>query len=33
MGMQAGANYYMTKSSFHDETLVDAVEQLIGKPI
>lgn len=32
-GMKAGANYYMTKSSFHDETLVDVVEQLIGKPI
>lgn len=32
LGMEAGANYYITKSSFHDETLVEAVEQLIGKP-
>jgi two-component system sensor histidine kinase and response regulator WspE len=29
-GLDAGANYYLTKSSFHDETLVDAVEDLIG---
>lgn len=33
MGMDAGANYYITKSSFHDETLVNTVQQLIGKPI
>jgi two-component system sensor histidine kinase and response regulator WspE len=29
-GLDAGANYYLTKSSFHDETLVQAVEELIG---
>jgi two-component system sensor histidine kinase and response regulator WspE len=29
-GLDAGANYYLTKSSFHDETLVHAVEELIG---
>ncbi len=30
-GLQAGANYYLTKSSFHDETLIDAVVDLIGE--
>lgn len=30
-GMEAGANYYLTKSSFHDETLINVVEELIGK--
>lgn len=29
-GLDAGANYYLTKSSFHDESLVQAVEELIG---
>jgi two-component system, chemotaxis family, sensor histidine kinase and response regulator WspE len=29
-GLDAGANYYLTKSSFHDEKLVEAVEDLIG---
>jgi two-component system sensor histidine kinase and response regulator WspE len=29
-GLDAGANYYLTKSSFHDETLLQAVEELIG---
>ncbi|MFO0912405.1 MAG: hybrid sensor histidine kinase/response regulator [Pirellulales bacterium] len=29
-GLEAGANFYLTKSSFHDETLVDAVRELIG---
>jgi two-component system sensor histidine kinase and response regulator WspE len=29
-GLDAGANYYLTKSSFHDETLLKAVEDLIG---
>jgi two-component system, chemotaxis family, sensor histidine kinase and response regulator WspE len=29
-GMDAGANYYLTKASFHDETLVNAVIDLIG---
>jgi two-component system sensor histidine kinase and response regulator WspE len=30
-GMEAGANYYLTKSSFHDESLVSAVRDLIGE--
>jgi two-component system sensor histidine kinase and response regulator WspE len=30
-GMEAGANYYLTKSSFHDESLVNAVRDLIGE--
>ncbi|WP_319763476.1 response regulator [Maridesulfovibrio sp.] len=29
-GLEAGADYYLTKSSFHDETLLLAVEDLIG---
>jgi len=29
-GLDAGADYYLTKSSFHDETLVQAVADLIG---
>ena len=29
-GLQVGANYYLTKSSFHDETLLDAVRDLLG---
>ncbi len=29
-GMNAGANYYLTKSSFHDDTLISAVVDLIG---
>ncbi|QYF93941.1 hybrid sensor histidine kinase/response regulator [Massilia sp. PAMC28688] len=29
-GMAAGADYYLTKGSFHDETLLDAVFELIG---
>jgi two-component system sensor histidine kinase and response regulator WspE len=29
-GLDAGANYYLTKSSFHDQTLLRAVEDLIG---
>ncbi len=32
LGLEAGANYYLTKSSFHDETLLNAVIDLIGKP-
>lgn len=32
LGLEAGANYYLTKSSFHDETLINAVFDLIGKP-
>ncbi len=31
-GLEAGADYYLTKSSFHDESLVDAVKNLIGEP-
>jgi two-component system sensor histidine kinase and response regulator WspE len=29
-GLEAGAYYYLTKGSFHDETLVQAVSDLIG---
>jgi two-component system, chemotaxis family, sensor histidine kinase and response regulator WspE len=29
-GLEAGANYYLTKSSFHDDTLLGAVVDLIG---
>jgi len=31
-GLNAGADYYLTKGSFHDETLVTAVTDLIGTP-
>jgi two-component system, chemotaxis family, sensor histidine kinase and response regulator WspE len=31
-GLEAGANYYLTKSSFHDEGLTNAVRDLIGEP-
>ena len=30
-GLEAGANYYLTKSSFHDESLLEAVHDLIGE--
>jgi two-component system sensor histidine kinase and response regulator WspE len=30
-GLEAGANYYLTKSSFHDSTLLKAVIDLIGE--
>jgi two-component system sensor histidine kinase and response regulator WspE len=30
-GMDAGADYYLTKASFHDETLLHVVTDLIGK--
>ncbi|MFC0131625.1 hybrid sensor histidine kinase/response regulator [Massilia eurypsychrophila] len=30
-GMAAGADYYLTKGSFHDDTLLDAVLDLIGE--
>jgi len=30
-GLEAGADYYLTKGSFHDETLVNAVADLIGR--
>jgi two-component system sensor histidine kinase and response regulator WspE len=29
-GLEAGADYYLTKGSFHDESLVQAVSELIG---
>jgi two-component system sensor histidine kinase and response regulator WspE len=32
-GLDAGANYYLAKSSFHDEALVVAVRDLIGEPL
>ena len=31
-GLEAGAAYYLTKGSFHDETLLQAVIDLIGGP-
>ncbi len=31
-GLEAGADYYLTKGSFHDETLLAAVRDLIGEP-
>ena len=31
-GLDAGADYYISKGSFHDETLLDAVVDLIGGP-
>jgi two-component system sensor histidine kinase and response regulator WspE len=31
-GLNAGANRYLTKSSFHDETFVDTIIDLIGEP-
>lgn len=31
-GLEAGADYYLTKGSFQDETLVRAVQDLIGGP-
>ena len=31
-GLEAGADYYLGKTSFHDETLARAVEELIGGP-
>ena len=30
-GMEAGADYYITKSSFHDDTLVNAIVDMIGQ--
>lgn len=30
-GLEAGASYYLTKSAFHDETLINAVRDLIGE--
>jgi two-component system sensor histidine kinase and response regulator WspE len=31
-GLEAGADYYLTKGSFHDESLLNAIVDLIGKP-
>ena len=31
LGLEAGASYYLAKSSFHDETLARAVVDLIGE--
>jgi two-component system sensor histidine kinase and response regulator WspE len=31
-GLEAGANYYLTKSSFHDQRFLQAVQDLIGGP-
>lgn len=31
-GLEAGADYYLTKGSFHDQTLLQAVVDLIGEP-
>ncbi len=31
-GLHAGADYYLTKGSFHDEKLIEAVLDLIGEP-
>lgn len=33
LGMEAGANYYLAKSSFHDDRFLEAVKDLIGEPI
>jgi two-component system sensor histidine kinase and response regulator WspE len=32
LGLEAGANHYVSKSSFSDSKLVDAVYELIGAP-
>ena len=32
-GLEAGADYYLTKGSFHDETLLNSVTDLIGAPL
>ncbi|KIQ06582.1 MULTISPECIES: hybrid sensor histidine kinase/response regulator [Pseudomonas] len=31
-GLDAGADYYLAKASFHDEALLDAVVDLVGEP-
>ncbi|MEH2294181.1 hypothetical protein [Nostoc sp.] len=30
-GLEAGADYYLTKSSFYDSTFIDAVVNLIAR--
>ncbi|HWW02323.1 MAG TPA: hybrid sensor histidine kinase/response regulator [Candidatus Acidoferrum sp.] len=32
-GLEAGADYYLTKGSFHEESLLRAVVDLIGEPV
>ena len=32
-GLEAGADYYLTKSSFQDETLLSAVADLVGEAL
>lgn len=32
-GLEAGADHYLAKASFHDEALLDAVAMLIGEPL
>ena len=32
-GLDAGANRYLTKSSFHDETFVHTIIDLVGEPL
>nr|MBF0222165.1 response regulator [Desulfobulbaceae bacterium] len=32
-GLDAGADYYLTKSNFHNQTLIEATEDLIGSPL
>ena len=32
LGLEAGANYYLTKSSFQDDSFINAVIDLIGEP-
>jgi two-component system sensor histidine kinase and response regulator WspE len=32
-GLDAGADYYLTKGSFHDTTMIDAVRDLIGDAV
>lgn len=32
-GLEAGADYYLTKGSFHDDTLMNAVVDLIGEAV
>ena len=31
-GLEAGANRYLTKTSFHDETFLQTIVDLIGEP-
>jgi two-component system sensor histidine kinase and response regulator WspE len=33
LGLEVGATAYLTKSSFHDESLIRMVEDLIGAPV